>query len=1173
MFPDAPSSSPRGPVAAGIARIDRSAIDDRRGPRRIIVDFDHASAHTVPVGGNADDRDVLTRTRRVAVAVLVCSIALSACSPSGPESVSPPTAASPVNSLPVTPSPTLALATPSPLPGGAITTYAGRDFSGDGGPATAARLLAPAGVALDPAGNLYIADTADHRIRKVTPGGTISTYAGSGNFGFSGDGGPATAAELNFPRDVALDPAGNLYIADSGNSRIRKVSPGGTISTYAGSGSRGFSGDGGPAAAAQLNNPVGMALDPAGNLYIADITNNRIRKVTSGGTISTYAGSGSFGFSGDGGPATDAQLGVPVGVALDPAGNLYIADHDNGRIRKVTSGGTISTYAGSGSRGLSGDGGPATAAQLYSPHGVALDTAGNLYIADSNRIRKVTPGGTISTYAGTGTGPFSGDGGPATAAQLSSPAGVALDLTGNLYIADDGNYRIRKVTPGGTISTYAGGGSSNFSGDGGPATAAQLNVPVGVALDPAGNLYIADQGNSRIRKVTPGGTISTYAGTDTPGFSGDGGPATAAQLNVPVGVAVDPAGNLYIADSGSSRIRKVGPGGTISTYAGGGGGTPGFLGDGGPATAAYLNNPVGVTLDPAGNLYIADLGNARVRKVTPGGTISTYAGSGSFGFSGDGGPATAAQLNGPWGVAVDPAGILYIAESGRIRKVTTGGTISTYAGSGNFRFAGDGGPATAAELNFPRGMGLDPAGNLYIADKDNARIRKVTSGGTISTYAGSGSRGFLGDGGPATAARFREPSGVALDPAGNLYIADTYNNRIRKVTPTVAVSTTPAPTASASLAAAPPPNIRTTPLGQVTGNWLFYGVQIPRPERDRIEIQIIAVPASGGAATIVVAFDAATARGGANGVFTVGIFDSAPYLRRQFSPDGRRMVFSIGGELVVIDFVTGQAKPLGVRGFYPSWSRDGSQIAFVFEKPVADAGANRSHAIGVVPVAGGSPRELVASSQDTSVEWSPDGSRILSPIPVVDCVDCPPVHATMEVTTGRIGMRFAFVSGGPSYSHWRTGSPELAIAIEVCGEIATPVSRIVGIDERTRSERILVDVAEPCPERDGRLEAVQLRDPRWNPAVADELLYVMARGNDFETHVVNIATGKDTRLPISAYEATWTRDGSAVAYLVKDPGSSFGSAVRVWKRDGSGETEIRRATGGEAVFSIASVSY
>src|SRR5437773_1423399 len=406
-----------GPVAAGIARIDRSAIDDRRGPRRIMVDFDHASAHTVPVGGNADDRDVLTRTRRVAVAVLVCSIALSACSPSGPESVSPPTAASPVNSLPVTPSPTLALATPSPLPGGAITTYAGRDFAGDGGPATAARLLAPAGVALDPAGNLYIADTADHRIRKVTPGGTISTYAGSGNFGFSGDGGPATAAELNFP----------------------------------------------------------------------------------------------------------------LGVALDPAGNLYIADHANSRIRKVTSGGTISTYAGSGSRGLSGDGGPATAAQLYSPHGVALDTAGNLYIADSNRIRKVTPGRTISTYTCTGTGPFSGAAGPATAPQLNVPVRSALAPARNLYLAASGSSRIRNGRAGGTISTSAGagGGTPGFSGDGGPATAAYLNNPVGVTLDPAGNLYIADTYNARIRKVTPTVTISTTAATSSSASLGAAPPPTA----------------------------------------------------------------------------------------------------------------------------------------------------------------------------------------------------------------------------------------------------------------------------------------------------------------------------------------------------------------------------------------------------------------------------------------------------------------------------------------------------------------------------------------------------------------------------------------------------------------------------------------------------------------------
>ena len=598
----------------------------------------------MPVAGDADDRDILTRRRRVAVAVLVCSIAVSACSSSGPAPVTPPTEAtapaapvsSQVNSPPVTPSPTLALATPSPLASGTITTYAGSDSGlGDGGRASAARLDAPEGVALDSAGSLYIADSTNNSIRKVSPGGTISTYAGSGppppccsGGGFSGDGGPATAAQLNAPVGVALDPAGNLYIADRDNQRIRRITSGGTISTYAGTGTPpssfwgaivvgGFSGDGGPATAAQLNAPVGVALDPAGNLYIADRDNQRIRRVTPGGTTSTYAGSGSLGFSGDGGPATAARLNMSLGgVALDSAGNLYIADLLNERIRKVSPVGTISTYAGNGGYGFWGDGGPATAAQLSLPHGVALDSAGNLYIADSNnhRIRKVTPGGTISTYAGTGTEGFSGDGGPATAAHLDRPDGVALDSAGNLYIADLGNSRIRKVTPGGTISTYAGNGGYGFWGDGGPATAAQLR-PRGMALDPAGNLYIADFGNSRVRKVTPGGTISTYAGTGTPGFAGDGGPATAAQLSFPQGVALDSAGNLYIADSGNSRIRKVTPGGTISTYAGTG--LQGFSGDGGPAIDAQLWFPVGVALDSAGNLYIADQENQRIRKVTP----------------------------------------------------------------------------------------------------------------------------------------------------------------------------------------------------------------------------------------------------------------------------------------------------------------------------------------------------------------------------------------------------------------------------------------------------------------------------------------------------------------------------------------------------------------------------
>ena len=314
-------------------------------------------------------------------------------------------------------------------PGYRISTVAGGGKDGDGGEATAAHLRSPYGVALDGAGNLYIADSSSHRIRKVDSTGTISTVAGTGVAGFSGDGDAASAAQLDDPWGVALDGAGNLYIADTDNLRIRKVDSTGTISTVAGTGARGSSGDGGPATAAQLRSPSKVALDGAGNLYIADTNNQRIRKVDSTGTISTVAGTGAAGFSGDGGPATTAQLSFPWDMAVDGAGNLYIADTNNQRIRKVDSTGTISTVAGTGAAGFSGDGGPATAAQLHGPSKVALDGAGNLYIADwlNNRIRKVDSTGTISTVAGTGEWGFSGDGGPAIAAQLAYGAG-------NLYI-------------------------------------------------------------------------------------------------------------------------------------------------------------------------------------------------------------------------------------------------------------------------------------------------------------------------------------------------------------------------------------------------------------------------------------------------------------------------------------------------------------------------------------------------------------------------------------------------------------------------------------------------------------------------------------------------------------------------------------------------------------------
>ena len=614
----------------------------------------------------------------------------------------------------------VAVAGAQPADNWVIETVAGGGPVGDGGPATAAQLNRPRGVALDGAGNLYIADVDNHRIRKVDAAGVISTVAGDGTEGYGGDGGPAVAAQLSSPWGVALDGAGNLYIADSNNRRIRKVDAAGMISTVAGDGTRGYGGDGGPATAAQLGSPWGVATDGSGNLYIADIGNWRIRKVDAAGDISTVAGDGTLGFGGDGGPAVAAQLNYPLGVAPDGAGNLYIADRGNNRIRKVDSAGVITTVAGYGTWGHGGDGGAATAAQLTSPRGVAPDGAGNLYIADggNHRIRKVDAAGVITTVAGDRTyGGYGGDGGPAVAAQLASPRGVALDGAGNLYIADWGNNRIRKVDSAGVISTVAGGGPV---GDGGAAVAAQLDSPRGVAVDGAGNLYIADFDNHRIRKVDAAGVISTVAGDGTRGFGGDGGPATAAQLWSPNSVAPDGAGNLYIADGVNNRIRKVDAAGVISTV------------------AAQLANPRGVALDGAGNLYIADFGNHRIRKVDAAGMITTVAGDGTEGSGGDGGPAVAAQLNRPAGVAADGAGNLYIADFGnnRIRKVDSAGVISTVAGDGRGGYSGDGGTATAARLSNPAGVAVDGSGNLYIADTGNHRIRRLTPAPAPSISAG-----------------------------------------------------------------------------------------------------------------------------------------------------------------------------------------------------------------------------------------------------------------------------------------------------------------------------------------------------------------------------------------------------------------------------------------------------
>ncbi len=389
-------------------------------------------------------------------------------------------------------------------------------------------------------------------------------------------------------------------------------------------------------------------------------------------------------------------------MVVDSSGNMYILENGDGKIRKVDiTSGNISTIAGTGAAGFGGDGGAATSAVMDYPTGLAIDGSGNFYIADAlnQRIRKIA-GTTISTIAGNGVSSYSGNGGPARNAQMNSPQGVAVDTAGNLYIADTGNNVVRKVGKDGNIVTFAGNGAAGNGGDGGSATSAQLKTPQGIAVDSAGNVYIADSGNARVRKVDSGGNISTVAGNGTAGYGGDGGAAGTAQFNTPTAVAVDAAGNVYIADFNNNRIRKVSSGGTITTIAGNG--YAGYRGDGGPATSAQLNGPQGVAVDSAGNIYIADTGNNVIRLVNTTGLISTIAGNGLAGYSGDGGTATQAQIGNPSSVSVDTPGNLYMADgSTRVRKIFPNGLIATVAGQRHGRLSGDGGLATTASLNVP----------------------------------------------------------------------------------------------------------------------------------------------------------------------------------------------------------------------------------------------------------------------------------------------------------------------------------------------------------------------------------------------------------------------------------------------------------------------------------------
>jgi PKD repeat protein len=752
---------------------------------------------------------------------------------------------------------------PAVVPIGTITTVAGDGFKdgvlgsgrffGDGRLATTASLNAPSCVFTDIAGHVYVSDSQNHRVRKVDAStGVISTVAGNGSGGFSGDGGPATEASLSYPGGIFLDGGGHLYIADTNNHRVRRVDAGtGAITTVAGDGVFGFTGDGGPATLARLRLPTGICVGSEGGLYIADRLNHRVRRVDGvTGTITTVAGSGTgdYGagdYGGDAGPATEAGLHEPVDVFLSPGGDLYIADRLNHRVRQVDgTTGTIATVAGSGGTGpdaggFSGDNGQATEATLTEPEGLFVDGGGNLYVADAlnRRIRKVDTSGTITTVAGYGDVGHTGDGGVATLASLGTPCAFFVTPTGDAYVADRLDHRVRHIRGIGeptvlqpgifapptdpvsplVIATVAGGGGERYGGDGAPATLASLNSPAGIFIGGKGNLYIADADNHRVRMVDASGTVATVAGdgyTTAPfglgRYGGDGGYATLASLEFPTACAVDSTGDIYIVDTGNHRIQKVdAQTRTITTVVGDGfeddDGEGRFAGDLRPATQASLNSPTqGIFLDPAGNLYISDTANHRVRRVDVAtGVIATIAGDGFADedgkgrFSGDGGPAARASLFFPNGIFVDQEHDLYIADSynHRIRKVDgTTGVISTIAGDGFAdddgvgRFGGDSGPATLASLNDPCHVFVDASGDVYIADQDNHRLRVVEAAtGIMRTVAGTGREGgfghgrFGGDGGSATNATLWFPTGVSVDASGTLYITDMGNDRIRTI--------------------------------------------------------------------------------------------------------------------------------------------------------------------------------------------------------------------------------------------------------------------------------------------------------------------------------------------------------------------------------------------------------
>lgn len=647
------------------------------------------------------------------------------------------------------------------------------------GPGATSRFLGPSGIATDAAGNVYILDVSNNSVRKLSPAGRVSTLAGiAGSYGSAGGQGPT--ARFYRPEAIAATASGVIYVADKSNHTIRRVDASGVVSTFAGIPGVWGSVDGGPGEAT-FSYPKGVAVDGAGNVYVADTNAQTIRKVTPAGVVSTIAGMPGTPGSTDG-QGNAARFRNPEGLAVGVSGNVYVADTGNHTIRMVSPTGAVTTIAGV-PRAAGSQDGAAAQALFRSPEAVVVDGAGNVLVADTgNRtIRLVSTSGEVSTLAGAALS-SGGEDGTGPNARFSSPTGIALETSGAFVISDSRS--VRRMTSAGVVTTIAGRAAGLPGFADGPGPDARFSFPMDLVADSAGNVFVADYLNDVIRKVSPSGAASTFAGTpEVCGFVD--GPVASARFCNPAGVAVDASGTLYVSDSTNNAIRKVSPEGTVTTLAGDGWG--GSRDGTGPA--ARFSEPWGIAVDAAGNVWVADSMNHTIRRITPSGVVTTVAGAAGQQGSTDG-SGNGARFYEPAGVAVDRFGNVFVADSrnGTIRKVTPGGVVTTIAGLAGYGGREDG-TGGEARFGYPIGIRVDGSGNLYVADLSNSALRRVTPDGVVTTLGGSSGLGGGADG-TGRAAQLGALYGVAVRYTGELVLSEASSHALWIGVPSLADAAT-----------------------------------------------------------------------------------------------------------------------------------------------------------------------------------------------------------------------------------------------------------------------------------------------------------------------------------------------------------------------------------------------